>query len=124
SNKAPGSTWNDIAWPNGAANAKRNGRLSRNERDQLQNKGRSDGQSGNEDKNRALRGRTLCAWLTPLLVGSVGDEFRDQARHELGVWLDHVGRDQEGGGNYFHLSLEVALAQGFKYAANRRLRHP
>ena len=25
---------------------------------------------------------------------------------------------------YFHLSLEVALAQGFKYAANRRFRHP
>jgi hypothetical protein len=71
-----------------------------------------------------LRGRTLCAWLTPLLVGSV-DECRDEARQELGLWLDRVGRDQEGGGgNYFHLSLEVALAQGFKYAANRRVRHP
>ena len=28
------------------------------------------------------------------------------------------------GGDDFHLSLEVALAQGFKYAANRRFRHP
>ena len=70
-----------------------------------------------------LRGRTLCAWLTPLLVGSV-DECKDEARQELGLWLDRVGRDQEDGGNYFHLSLEVALAQGFKYAANRRVRHP
>jgi hypothetical protein len=57
------------------------------------------------------------------LVGSV-NTFTDEAQQELVLWLDHVGRDQEGGGNYFDLSLEVALAQGFKYAANRRLRHP
>ena len=100
---APGNAWKNAAWPNGAANA--------------------NGQSGNADKNRALRGRTLCAWLTPLLVGSV-NECEDEARQELGLWLDRVGRDQEDGGNYFPLSLEVALAQGFKYAANRRVRHP
>ena len=104
-----GNTWKNAAWPNGTANG---GGLSG-----------SNGQSGNADKNRALRGRTLCAWLTPLLVGSV-DECKDEARQELGLWLDRVGRDQEDGGNYFHLSLEVALAQGFKYAANRRVRHP
>jgi hypothetical protein len=95
----PGITWTNIAWPN------------------------QDGQSESADKNRTLRGRTLCAWLTPLLVGSV-DKFGDAARKELGLWLDRVGRDQEGDGNYFRLSLEVALAQGFKYAANRRFRHP
>jgi len=107
---APGTTWKNAAWPNGIAN----GRLSASEHN---------GHSGDPDQNRALRGRTLCAWLTPLLVGSVKD-CREEARQELGRWLDRVGRDQEGGGNYFHLSLEVALAQGFKYAANRRLRHP
>ena len=101
--KAPGSTWENAAWPNGIANA--------------------NGQSGGADKDRALRGRTLCAWLTPLLVGSV-NECSDEARQELSLWLDRVERDQEGGGNYFHFSLEVALAQGFKYAANRRFRHP
>ena len=106
---AHGNTWKNAAWPNATANG---GGLSG-----------SNGQSGNADKNRALRGRTLCAWLTPLLVGSV-DECKDEARQELGLWLDPVGRDQEDGGNYFHLSLEVALAQGFKYAANRRVRHP
>ena len=115
--------WKNAAWPNGTANAKRARKLSRNGRDQTHKKGYQDGRSGNADKNRTLRGRTLCAWLTPLLVGSV-NEFRDEARQELGLWLDRVGRDQEGDGNYFHLSLEVALAQGFKYAANRRLRHP
>ena len=98
----PGITWTNAAWPSGTANDKT---------------------SGKTDKNRTSRGRTFCAWLTPLLVGSVND-FRDEAQQELALWLDHVGRDQEGGGNYFHLSLEVALAQGFKYAANRRLRHP
>jgi hypothetical protein len=106
---AHGNTWTNAARQNGLKNG---GRLSE-----------SNGQSGNADKNRALRGRTLCAWLTPLLVGSV-DTCKDEARHELGLWLDRVGRDQEGGENYFHLSLEVALAQGFKYAANRRFRHP
>jgi hypothetical protein len=108
---APGSTWKNVAWPNGIAS---DGRLFTNERN---------GQSGSTDKNRELRGRMLCAWLTPLLVSSV-DECSDEARQELGLWLDRVGREQEDGGNYFHLWLEVALAQGFKYAANRRLRHP
>ena len=106
---ASGNTWKNTAWPNGTGNGRR---LSE-----------SYGQSGNADKNRALRGRALCAWMTPLLVGSV-DECKDEAGQELELWLDRVGRDQEGGGNYFHLSLEVALAQGFKYAANRRFRHP
>jgi hypothetical protein len=106
---APGNTWQNPSGPNGTANG---GRPSR-----------SNGQSGNTDKNRTLRERTLYAWLTPLLVGSV-HECESEARQELGLWLGRVGRDQEGGGIYFHLSVEVALAQGFKYAANRRLRHP
>lgn len=117
----PGITWTNAAWPSGTTNEKTSGKLSRDEF--TQKKGHQDGRSRNTDKNRTSRGRTFCAWLTPLLVGSVND-FRDEARQELALWLDHVGRDQEGGGNYFHLSLEVALAQGFKYAANRRLRHP
>lgn len=98
-----GSAWKNAAWPNGAAHA--------------------NGRSGNADRNRTLYGRTLCAWLTPLLVGSVND-FKDEARQELGLWLDRVRRDQEDGRYFSPLSLEVALAQGFKYAANRRVRHP
>jgi hypothetical protein len=119
----PGITWMNAAWPNGTANEKTDGKLSRDGYNQLQKKGHQDGRSWNADKNRTLRGRILCAWLTPLLAGSV-DEFRDEAWQEIGLWLDRVGRDQDGDGNYFHLSLEVALAQGFKHAANRRMRHP
>jgi hypothetical protein len=110
--EASGNIWENAAWPNGTANAKKS-----------EKKGRQDGRSWNADKNRTLRGRILCAWLTPLLAGSV-EEFWDEARQELGLWIDRVGRDQEGDGNYFNASLEVALAQGFKYAANRRIRHP
>ena len=119
----PGITWTNAAWPNGTANGKTDGKLAGDEYAQLQKKSHQDGQSRNTDKNRTSRGRALCAWLTPLLVGSVNTST-NEARQELILWLDHVGRDQEGGGNYFYLSLEVALAQGFKYAANRRLRHP
>ena len=123
SNKANGITWANTAWPNGTANAKTDRTLSGNERNRIPKKGHQDGRSEDTDKNRTLRGRTLCAWLAPLLVGSV-DKCGYDARQELGLWLDRVGRDQEGNGNHFPLSLEVALAQGFKYAANRRYRHP
>jgi hypothetical protein len=65
----------------------------------------------------------LCAWLAPLLVGSVRD-FHPEARHELERWLSCVGNERSGATDRFDLSLEVALAQGFKYAANRRRHHP
>ncbi len=66
------------------------------------------------------------AWLVPLLVGSAtSDESRATARGLLQCWLDSVhaqhrqtGRERSG------LSLEIALAQGFKHAANRRREHP
>lgn len=64
------------------------------------------------------------AWLAPLLVGSVTDR-EDDARDDLQRWLDFVAdqdaRVNKGG---LSLSVEVALAQGFKHSANRRGRHP
>jgi hypothetical protein len=117
------TTWTNAAWPKVAAAKETDGRLSLNEQNQAQSNGHQNDRSRNTDKNRTSRGRTLCAWLTPLLVGSV-DKSRDEAKQELALWLDHVGQDQKSAEAYFYLSLEVALAQGFKYAANRRLRHP
>jgi hypothetical protein len=48
-----------------------------------------------------------------------------QARDDLAQWLRHVGHDaRRPGEEDLPISLEIALAQGFKYAANRRPQHP
>ncbi|MDP8909183.1 MAG: hypothetical protein M3N47_08735 [Chloroflexota bacterium] len=67
---------------------------------------------------------SLQAWLLPMLVGSsspapdvAGRKVNGRPQQRLDTWLD-VAR--EG----MPLALEAALAQGFKYAANRRPRHP
>ena len=114
------SVWAKTAWPD--AGTEPGKKPSEHEHHETRKKPGQDDQAGNAAKDSTLRGRTLCAWLTPLLVGSV-DDYREEARDELGQWLDHVGHET-GGKDDFHVSLEVALAQGFKYAANRRLHHP
>ena len=75
--------------------------------------------------------RLMGAWLAPLLVGSVrvGDDGRNvrttDVAKDLDQWLEHViPRPQQPGEQDLLLSEEIALAQGFKYAANRRRRHP
>jgi len=55
------------------------------------------------------------AWLLPMIVGSGADS--DEAKKLLGEWLELVGKGMPPW-------LEAALAQGFKYAANRRPQHP
>ena len=112
--------WTEIAWTDNSAVIPKNDKPPKHNRSEAP-KEPGEAEQPAEDRNRTLRGRTLCAWLTPLLVGSV-DKCRDESRQELGLWLDRVGHDEAGrGGDYL---LEVALAQGFKYAANRRRRHP
>ena len=65
------------------------------------------------------------AWLTPMLAGSVGDACRDDAQRHLEAWLKHLKpQDSPQGRAELPLSLEIALAQGFKAAANRRKRNP
>lgn len=120
----PLDAWTKAAWP--AKSAERARTLSKDAGNQAPAKpDRVDhpedtGQIANEGKNRALRGRTLCAWLAPQLAGSVNTN-RDRARQELRRWLDRVGHDKaESGEDDFPILLEVALAQGFKHAANRR----
>jgi hypothetical protein len=77
-----------------------------------------------EHDDKALRSRALCAWLIPLLVGSVVD-LKGEARRELRRWLGLVGHDEADRARPgLPLWLEMALAQGFKYAANRRSQHP
>ena len=85
---------------------------------------------GGADDTRAAM---ISAWLAPMLVGTVGSGFRSaagtglaaQAQADLAQWLRHVGPDERQPGEAdLPISLEIALAQGFKYAANRRPAHP
>ncbi|MGW2617961.1 ATP-binding protein [Streptomyces sp. NPDC001500] len=64
------------------------------------------------------------AWMLPMLLGSVDEAHRDEARERLTKWLRHLDPKFTGGAPDLPLALEAALAQGFKYAANRRHRHP
>ncbi|MFG2177126.1 ATP-binding protein [Streptomyces abikoensis] len=65
------------------------------------------------------------AWLVPLMAESVGEAHRSQAKERVRLWLGHLEPEH----THSHqadlpLSLEIALAQGFKSAANRRKLHP
>jgi len=94
-----------------------------------QNHAEADGMGtrpGHEEDNEVARREIMQAWLVPLLVGSATSaESRATARGLLQRWLDSIhaqhrqtSRERPG------LSREIALAQGFKYAANRRRGHP
>jgi hypothetical protein len=80
------------------------------------------------DASRAAR---VSAWLAPMLVGVTGGgnsatdkDIAQHAQADLAQWLRHVGPDRRPGEAELPIFLEIALAQGFKYAANRRPAHP
>jgi hypothetical protein len=79
-------------------------------------------QSQHPDENRRWREELMQAWLAPLLVGSVNERGQDARKH-LEKWLEFVGAEDLGRNEDLRLSLEIALAQGFKHAANRRRSH-
>jgi hypothetical protein len=68
-----------------------------------------------------------------MLVGSIGGRgssaadrlLAEHAREDLGQWLRHITPDgRRHGEQDLPIALEIALAQGFKYAANRRPGQP
>ena len=74
---------------------------------------------------RIWREFVLRAWLAPMLAGSVGDDYRDKAQEHLEAWLSPLKpQNSKQGRAELPLSLEIALAQGFKAAANRRKGNP
>jgi len=97
-----------------------------------------------EDDERVWRGIVLSAWLAPLLLGNTRKEMENKdgsgedafsPQDNLRWWMGRVGKPDvrarwpraravDGVVPALPLSIEVALAQGFKYAANRRERHP
>ncbi|MFF5847255.1 ATP-binding protein [Streptomyces massasporeus] len=76
------------------------------------------------DRVELLREFVMRAWMLPMLLGSVDDSHRGEAGERLTKWLHHLDPAHTDGAPDLPLALEVALAQGFKYAANRRQRHP
>jgi hypothetical protein len=79
-----------------------------------------------EQEQREWREKVTRAWLAPLLLGSASSNAaRVDAQRNLERWRRFVSTtDQELEGPDLRLSLEIALAQGFKHAANRRDQHP
>jgi NACHT domain len=79
-----------------------------------------------EDEERTQRQNIMRAWLAPLLFGSATTPSSQRAATGfLTELLNFVHRqnqqpDRERSG----LSIEIALAQGFKHAANRRRERP
>jgi hypothetical protein len=85
---------------------------------------RSSREENNKARAKVWREFVLRAWLTPMLVGSVSDACRDDAQRHLEAWLKRLNPQNFRHGKVgLPLSLEIALAQGFKAAANRRMRN-
>jgi hypothetical protein len=79
------------------------------------------------------RAAMVSAWLAPMLVGTIGGRgsspadrrVAEHAQADLCQWLRHVARDGRLPGEQdVTIAHEIALAQGFKYAANRRPLQP
>jgi hypothetical protein len=82
-------------------------------------------EDNNRERARIWREFVLRAWLTPMLVDSVSDACRDEAERHLEAWLEQLNpQNSQQGRAELPLSLEIALAQGFKAASNRRMRNP
>jgi hypothetical protein len=79
-----------------------------------------------EQEQREWHEKVTRAWLAPLLLGSASTTAaRGSAQRNLDRWCRFVSdTDPSPEGSDLRLSLEVALAQGFKHAANRRDQHP
>ncbi|MDQ4049561.1 MAG: hypothetical protein M3131_09315 [Actinomycetota bacterium] len=85
----------------------------------------SDRQAAEAIDTFAERECILRAWLGPLLLGSVSDSPTREAAHAIvKQWVERVGADAARENHRLLLCVEVALAQGFKHAANRRPEHP
>ena len=79
-----------------------------------------------EQEEETQRRNVMRAWLAPLLVGSAtSPEAQTVARGRLEQCLAFAyEQNRQPYRSRSSLSLEIALAQGLKYAANRRPEHP
>jgi len=79
------------------------------------------------------REAVLCAWLAPMLAGSASrppgtGQPQGHVQSSTGIlseWLQRLGKGSARPEDAsLPVSLEIALAQGFKYAANRQRHYP
>lgn len=114
--------------PRGGDRYRRKTRLQ--DRRQLQDAERQAELDERDRLQQDWRKKVLCAWLSPLLVESCdygGEEERSEGRGKwittpyanLHQWVSAVCDRPDG--TPLDLTLQIALAQGFKQAANRRL---
>ena len=117
---------------NRAADAE-SGEREQNEASRASHETSHDNQKGEQEKKKqqeqeeeTQRRNVMRAWLAPLLVGSAtGPEAQTVARGRLEQCLAFAyEQNRQPYRSRSSLSLEIALAQGFKYAANRRPEHP
>ncbi|MER7667730.1 NACHT domain-containing protein [Kitasatospora sp. NPDC096128] len=88
-------------------------------------KARMEADAAHEARQGIWRQFAIRASVVPMIVGSVGPDRRDEAAERLRLWLQHLDPGSCPNGRAdLPLAFEVALAQGFKGAANRRRRHP
>ncbi len=89
--------------------------------------------AGQDRSAETSRAAVISAWLAPMLVGSIGARgsapadrvIAEHAQADLTQWLRHVSQDGRLTGEQdLPIALEIALAQGLKYAANRRPGQP
>ncbi|MEV4442535.1 hydrogenase formation protein HypD [Streptomyces sp. NPDC049577] len=52
--------------------------------------------TGARTRGRIWRQFVMRAWLVPMMVGSVGEKHRAQARERLQIWLGHLEPEQSG----------------------------
>jgi hypothetical protein len=76
-----------------------------------------------KEPRQEWREQVMAAWLAPQLAWSGEHEYREPDKDNLDRWFTYLNsQTTDSGHTPLPISLEIALAQGFKYAANRRYR--
>jgi hypothetical protein len=76
-----------------------------------------------EEPRQEWREQVMAAWLAPQLAWSGEREYQEPDKRNLDRWFKYLSSQTvDSGHTPLPISLEIALAQGFKYAANRRYR--
>jgi hypothetical protein len=66
-----------------------------------------------------VRRYTVLGWVMPLLAATCGTAGAESVRTTIAAWVDTAAARRGPAGPRFHLGVESALAQGFKWEANR-----